>query len=218
MLADGDGEQIIIGHKLSEANVVRNECGHDADCATCLAKGSVAREVGDGKEYESDREAEEEDTQADRLAESGDEEEEGDDSPSNEVDSDGRNDLGGVGRGSIGFTDARAGDQKRRKREPERAVGSECGSTKSIASGEFPHTSKELGETTAEESHADDNVGCVDTTSIDIVQRQDESRRCEGEETKWAGVAELGARASNGVVNVGSFDVRHFGRHFLRKC
>jgi hypothetical protein len=47
---------------------------------------------------------------------------------------------------------------------------------KGIASSEFPHASEELGETTAEECHSDDNIGSVDTTCMKVVQGKDQSR------------------------------------------
>ena len=58
-----------------------------------------------------------------------------------------------------------------------------AGSTKSVTSGELPHAGKELGETTAEKSHADDDVGGFDATGMDIEQRQNKRRRSKGEET-----------------------------------
>jgi hypothetical protein len=51
-----------------------------------------------------------------------------------------------------------------------------AGSSEAVASGELPHARKELGETTAEESHANDDVGSVNATCTDIVQRQNERR------------------------------------------
>ena len=58
-----------------------------------------------------------------------------------------------------------------------------AGRSETVASGELPHTRKELGETTAKESHADDDVGSVDAARIDIVERQNERRGREGVET-----------------------------------
>ena len=98
------------------------------------------------KKHERDCEKEEEHTQADGLAECGKarggenlvraairslayryvQKEESHDSPGNKVNGDGIDNLGGIGRGGIGSSDARAGDQEGRKREPERAVGGEC--------------------------------------------------------------------------------------------
>lgn len=45
MLAEGECEQIVIGQHLSEANVVRDECGDDADSTTSLANACVTLEV-----------------------------------------------------------------------------------------------------------------------------------------------------------------------------
>ena len=115
-----------------------------------------------------------------------------------------------------------------------------AGSTKSVTSGELPHAGKELGETTAEESHADDDVGGFDATGMDIEQRQNKRRRSKGEETtvtthsgsalvrrtvtkkvegiQWPGVAKLGTFGSDGVMDIGSLNIRHFGRHFSGVC
>lgn len=45
MLAEGESEQIVLGHHLGEADVVRNECGDDADSTTSFAKVCAALEV-----------------------------------------------------------------------------------------------------------------------------------------------------------------------------
>jgi len=217
VLAHGESEQIVLSQELSETAVVRNERGDDADCTTCLAYGIVGREIGDCENEERHHEAEEEHTQADRLAERGKEEQKSDATPANEVDGDGVNNLAGVGRGGIGITDAKTGDQEDRKREPEGAERREGTSSKGVAGGELPHASNELGETTTEEGHANDDVGSVDVTSVYIVQRQDERRGRKGEEAKWGGVAKLGGTVGDGV-NVRSLDVRHFGRHFRWMC
>ena len=58
-----------------------------------------------------------------------------------------------------------------------------AGRSETVASGELPHARKELSETTAEESHTDDDVGGVDTARINIVKRQNERRGREGVET-----------------------------------
>ena len=55
-------------------------------------------------------------------------------------------------------------------------------SAKGVASGELPHASEELGETTAEEGHTNDDVGGLDATSMDIVKGQNQRRGREREE------------------------------------
>ena len=42
--------------------------------------------------------------------------------------------------------------------------------SKSVASGELPHTSKELGEITTEASHANDGISDVNATGLSIVK------------------------------------------------
>lgn len=53
VLAGGDREQIILRQELSEAIVVRDERGHDADCATCLAHALIAGKVGCSHTHET---------------------------------------------------------------------------------------------------------------------------------------------------------------------
>jgi len=47
--------------------------------------------------------------------------------------------------------------------------------SKSVASGELPHTSKELGETTTETSHANDGISDVNATDLSVVKGKNES-------------------------------------------
>lgn len=58
-----------------------------------------------------------------------------------------------------------------------------AGGAETVASGELPHARKELGETTTEESHADDDVGSGDATRTNIVQGENERRGRKGVET-----------------------------------
>ena len=58
--------------------------------------------------------------------------------------------------------------------------------SKSVASGKLPHTSKELGETTTEASHANDGISDVNATSLSIVKGKNESGWRERE--KAAGI------------------------------
>jgi hypothetical protein len=48
-------------------------------------------------------------------------------------------------------------------------------STKRVAPGVFPHASKKLGETTAEDSHPNYNIWVGDVTRLKVVQGQNES-------------------------------------------
>lgn len=56
-------------------------------------------------------------------------------------------------------------------------------STEHVAAGELPHACKQLGETTAEDGHADYGVGGLDATSGDIEHGEDECRGGEREQT-----------------------------------
>jgi hypothetical protein len=46
VFAEWEGERVVFGQELSEAAVVRDERGHDAESTTCLADGRGAREIG----------------------------------------------------------------------------------------------------------------------------------------------------------------------------
>lgn len=48
---------------------------------------------------------------------------------------------------------------------------------------EFPHASEKLRDTPTEDGHAENDVGVMNVAGPGIVQRQDQSRRGEGEET-----------------------------------
>ncbi len=49
-------------------------------------------------------------------------------------------------------------------------------SAEAVACGELPHTRKELCETTAEQRHADDDIGGGDATGTNVVKRQNQRR------------------------------------------
>ena len=55
--------------------------------------------------------------------------------------------------------------------------------TKAIAGSELPHAGKELGETTTEECHSNDDIGGRDATGTNIVKGEDQRRRCKGEKS-----------------------------------
>lgn len=57
---------------------------------------------------------------------------------------------------------------------------------KSVVTGELPHSSKKLNETSAEDSHAYNNIGGCNPASLDIDEGKDESCRCKGEKTAGA--------------------------------
>jgi hypothetical protein len=83
---------------------------------------------------------------------------------------------------------------------------------KRISTGEFPHASKELSEASAESCHANDDIGRVDRVSSSIVEREDESRGGEREETA---VNVLQWRVSDGSVRCcwnGTHSVAGFAR------
>ena len=54
--------------------------------------------------------------------------------------------------------------------------------TKRVSARELPHAGEELGQSTGEKGHADDNVGGFDATSLNVDEGEDERRRGEGEQ------------------------------------
>jgi len=56
-------------------------------------------------------------------------------------------------------------------------------SSKDVSSRELPHSSEQLSKTTAEDGHADNRIGMRDASCLQVVQRQNECCRCEGEKT-----------------------------------
>ena len=54
--------------------------------------------------------------------------------------------------------------------------------TKRISARELPHACEELGQSTSEKGHADDNVGGFDTASLNVDEGEYECRRGEGEQ------------------------------------
>lgn len=58
---------------------------------------------------------------------------------------------------------------RRVKLERQRTRGS-----KGVTSGELPHARQELGETARETGHADNDIGGVDVSCINIVQGKNE--------------------------------------------
>src|SRR6266436_1151104 len=72
-------------------------------------------------------------------------------------------------------------------------------SAKSVVTGELPHSSKKLNETSAEDSHAHNNIGGCNPASLDIDEGKDESCRCKGEKT--AGAFSATAKKNNETEN-----------------
>lgn len=50
------------------------------------------------------------------------------------------------------------------------------GCTKCITRGELPHASKELGKSTEEKRHTDNDVGDGNVARMDVEKREDERR------------------------------------------
>ena len=56
------------------------------------------------------------------------------------------------------------------------------GCAKCITRGELPHASKELGKSTEEEGHTDNNVGDGNVTRMRVEEGEDERRRRKSEQ------------------------------------
>lgn len=57
------------------------------------------------------------------------------------------------------------------------------GASEGIPPREFPHASEKLRDASTEDGHAEHNVRVMNVAGPSVVQRQDQSRRGEGEET-----------------------------------
>jgi len=155
---DGEGEGWV-GFSLEKAgntDVVSNDGSDDTEDTASLVDVGTCVESASGENGESDSEEEEQHNEADALSETDDAEVPGDDRPGNQVDT---NSRGEFSRVSVGSDDAASGDEDGRVRQPENTVGGECGCTEGVSFGELPHTREELGESTAEDSHTNYNIG-----------------------------------------------------------
>lgn len=56
------------------------------------------------------------------------------------------------------------------------------GCTENVAAGELPHACQELGETTTEDGHANNNIRCSYMAGIDIIEGKYERRRRKREQ------------------------------------
>lgn len=65
----------------------------------------------------------------------------------------------------------------------EKVGGERTSCSKSVRSCELPHTSKKLGKAANKESHTDNYIGSSDTTSLNVVQGEDQSCRRERKQT-----------------------------------
>jgi len=171
-----------------------------ANRSTRLVNCEALRELAGHEEEEGQVEEEEEGDQGDVDSQGRQEEEEGDDKPGSQEDPDSVSELARdflVG-GSNTETRVKEGGIG----QPETAVAGESSSAKRIASGELPHSSDELSETTNETSHANDGVGDGDTASLYVVHGEHESGGSEGVETERTGVAK-DPQLRGGIVDIG---------------
>jgi hypothetical protein len=127
-------------------------------------------------------------------------EQEGDDKPGSQKDSNSAGEFLAVTGVGGGNTEARV--KEGREGHPETAVASESGRAEGVSSGELPHSSGELSKTTNEAGHADDSISVRDSTSLDVVHREDESGGGEREEAERTRVAE-GPQLRSRVLDVG---------------
>lgn len=200
-MADGEGEErVFLSQELGSASVEGDGSGSEAESSSSPTEGSVTSELAACKHEESDVEKGEEGNQGNVNPQGSQEEEEGNNEPGRQKDSDGARELSR----SIGIS---SGDTKRGVEEggighPETTVRGEGSCAECVASGEFPHASKELSETTNETGHADNGIRGGDTTSMNVEHGKDEGCASEGEEAKRSRVGD-DPQLRRGVVDVG---------------
>lgn len=81
-------------------------------------------------------------------------------------------------------------ERRTSKREPETTIRGESGSGKSVSADEFLNTGNQLSETTVGECHSHYDVGCGDSSSLDIVHGQDEGGGSETHQSEGRRVTE----------------------------
>jgi len=189
-------------NKVSEADVECNECGDDAQSTTSLGQWNGSCEFSNAKKKESDVQASKKYNETNVLLERTEEQEEGDHEPSHQVNAKTALKFSHIGECSKNTT-------ARKKNggigQPECTIGCEGCGTKGVASGEFPHSSEELGKTTTEDGHSNYNIWLGDASCLKIVQGQDESGGSEREQTEGGRVCYVGT--SSGVLGFFEIDM-----------
>jgi len=174
-LAEGQCEEALFrDEELRDGTVVCDEGGDDANSATGLGEVGLAHELASGEDGECSSQAHEQGNEADVLPQSSQEHEECEHEPGDQINSKSVGEL--FGSFGICVNDAAAWNQDGGIAHPESTVRGERSGAKDVATGEFPHPGEELDETTSEDCHTNDDVGCCDPASLDIEEGEDEGR------------------------------------------
>jgi len=168
-------------NKVSEADVECNERGDDAQSTTSLGQWDGVCEISNAEKKESDIQESKEYDETNVLLKRAEEQEESDHEPSHQVDAKTALKFSNIGECS---ENAAARKENSGIGQPECTIGGECCSAKGVASGEFPHSSEELGKTTTEDGHSNYNIWLGNASCLKIVQGQNESGRSKREQTK----------------------------------
>jgi len=214
MLEDTDREpnhrSALSREHVAQTDVVRDECGDYAETTSRLGDVGISP-LADSKQEERQVQETEQENEADGFAEGDDQEDEGDDEPGEEVDAEGFLELIGV---VVGGENARVGPEDGRERDPEGTVRREGSRAECVAAGELPHTRKELGKASIEESQPDDNIGVGDSIDSDVVEAQNERRRGKRQKSERTGVRDVRPRQRASIGGEGRamafLDVGHF--------
>jgi len=129
-----------------------------------------------------------------RGTEGGHEHNEGEDGPCQKIDTQGAFQL--CSCIAVRLQDAEAGDEDDGETHPESTIGRKGCSAESIAGFELPHARNHLGETSVEESEADDNVGNGNAKGTSIEEGEDEGGDGESAESKGSGIGNSDRRSS----------------------
>uniref|UniRef100_A0A1Y1LSV7 Uncharacterized protein n=1 Tax=Photinus pyralis TaxID=7054 RepID=A0A1Y1LSV7_PHOPY len=76
-------------------------------------------------------------------------------------------------------------------RNPEATIRGQSSSTKGISAGNFPHASQKLHQAAISKRQGNNNIRLLDTASVGVDSRENESSQGESRETKRSWVSEF---------------------------
>jgi len=200
-VADRESEiRVLLSQQLSSASVESGSSGGETEASTNLVDHEAFGELADHEDEESQIEKAEDDDQGDVDPQGSQKEEGADDEPGSQEDTD---TVGELTRGiSVSIRNTEARPEEGRVGQPETTERSESSGAEGITGNKLPHPSKDLRKTTDENGHTDNGVRNSNTTGLNVVHGEDESRAREGEEAERTRVAD-NPQLGGGVVNKG---------------
>lgn len=189
-VADGEGEvRGVAVQETSERDVHGSETTSDSEATTGELSGVRGAEVSGCQTEEGTGDDEEGEAEGDRRTKKSEQEKAGDDTPHDQIESNCLSHL--VGVLLVGLGDAEPGDVEASERDPERAVAGESTSTEGVTASPLHAATEDLAKAAVHEGDTDEDVGLLDVTSAEVVEREKEGRSTEAHETERSGVGEL---------------------------